>query len=248
MRAIFRDELVGLYLHGSLAMGSFNPARSDIDLLAVVKYPTLSSVRFELARALLELSAVPAALEFSVILDKDLTYWKYPTPFEFHFGEDARASFLADLAVEEWINWPDADRFDPDLAGHAMVAKRRGRTLWGRAVDETFPDVPREHYLASIRQDFIWARARLNREPTLAHYLTLNCARTLRYLREDFVGSKIEGGRWALTRAPAEFRHAVAAALASNDGSDPSAPIEAEAVRAFCDHMLALIAQELETA
>lgn len=30
------DNLVGIYLHGSLAMGCFNPDTSDIDLLLVV--------------------------------------------------------------------------------------------------------------------------------------------------------------------------------------------------------------------
>jgi len=39
--AIFAEEvrknLVGIYLHGSLAMGCFNPGKSDVDLLVVVK-------------------------------------------------------------------------------------------------------------------------------------------------------------------------------------------------------------------
>ena len=38
-RNILGDELVGVYLHGSAAMGCFNPAKSDLDLLIVVKKP-----------------------------------------------------------------------------------------------------------------------------------------------------------------------------------------------------------------
>ena len=38
-RAILADNLVGFYLHGSLAMGCFNPELSDIDFLAVVSRP-----------------------------------------------------------------------------------------------------------------------------------------------------------------------------------------------------------------
>ena len=34
---ILQDNLIGIYLHGSLAMGCFNEKKSDIDLLVVVK-------------------------------------------------------------------------------------------------------------------------------------------------------------------------------------------------------------------
>ena len=36
-RAILGENLVGVYLHGSLAMGCFNPRSSDVDLLVVVR-------------------------------------------------------------------------------------------------------------------------------------------------------------------------------------------------------------------
>lgn len=36
-RKIFGDELIGIYLHGSMAMGCFNPDKSDIDLIFVIR-------------------------------------------------------------------------------------------------------------------------------------------------------------------------------------------------------------------
>ena len=33
---IIKDDLIGIYIHGSLAMGGFNPNTSDIDILVVV--------------------------------------------------------------------------------------------------------------------------------------------------------------------------------------------------------------------
>ena len=36
-KIIFKDNLTGIYLHGSLAMGCFNPNKSDIDLIIVIK-------------------------------------------------------------------------------------------------------------------------------------------------------------------------------------------------------------------
>ena len=36
-KGAFGANLTGVYLHGSLAMGCFNPKKSDIDLLVVVE-------------------------------------------------------------------------------------------------------------------------------------------------------------------------------------------------------------------
>jgi predicted nucleotidyltransferase len=35
MQAVLRDRFIGLYLGGSLALGDFDPQRSDIDFVAV---------------------------------------------------------------------------------------------------------------------------------------------------------------------------------------------------------------------
>ena len=34
---ILKENLVGVYLHGSAVMGCFNPAKSDIDLIVVTE-------------------------------------------------------------------------------------------------------------------------------------------------------------------------------------------------------------------
>ena len=38
-KEILRDDLVGVYLHGSSVMGRFNPQKSDIDLIIAVDHP-----------------------------------------------------------------------------------------------------------------------------------------------------------------------------------------------------------------
>ena len=43
---ILREKLVGIYVHGSIAFGCFNWARSDIDFLVVVN-ESLSQVEKE---------------------------------------------------------------------------------------------------------------------------------------------------------------------------------------------------------
>ena len=36
-KGILKNNLIGIYLHGSAAMECFNPAKSDIDLIIIVK-------------------------------------------------------------------------------------------------------------------------------------------------------------------------------------------------------------------
>ena len=42
---ILQDNLVGIYLHGSAVMGCYNPTKSDIDLIIVVKDSIEDSVK-----------------------------------------------------------------------------------------------------------------------------------------------------------------------------------------------------------
>jgi hypothetical protein len=49
-------DLVGVYLHGSAAMGAFVPTRSDVDVLAVAKGPLAAPTKAAVADALSESS------------------------------------------------------------------------------------------------------------------------------------------------------------------------------------------------
>ena len=42
---ILGENLVGLYLHGSIAFGCFNPQKSDVDYIAAVREPDRKSTR-----------------------------------------------------------------------------------------------------------------------------------------------------------------------------------------------------------
>lgn len=91
------DNLVGIYLHGSLAMGCFNPSKSDIDLLVVIKEKMTAPSTKSLVRKLLSLrDKMKNGLEFSVILESHLKEFVYPTPFELHYSDYHREKYQAD--------------------------------------------------------------------------------------------------------------------------------------------------------
>lgn len=93
LQGVLGDALVGVYLHGSGALGGFTPARSHGDLLAVSSRGLTDEEKSTLGGALSE-EALPcpaAGLELSVVT---LDVARHPTkepPFEVHVttkGED----------------------------------------------------------------------------------------------------------------------------------------------------------------
>ncbi len=138
-----REELassvVGLYLHGSLAMGCFNPGASDIDLLLVVDHALPPAGRPGLADYLLGRSGSPHPIELSVLTTSGRRPWRHPSPYDFHYSEDWREK-VTTLRASGHTPPPGVDA---DLAAHITVLSRRGRCLQGRPITEVFPAVPR---------------------------------------------------------------------------------------------------------
>ena len=64
------ENLVGIYIHGSLAFGCFDPSVSDIDFLIVVQENLSMAEKQALLHLMLELTPIspPKGLEMSVVL------------------------------------------------------------------------------------------------------------------------------------------------------------------------------------
>ncbi|MCG8350682.1 MAG: DUF4111 domain-containing protein [Chloroflexales bacterium] len=209
-------NLRGVYLHGSLALGCFNPRTSDIDLLVLTERTIPLYTKKTLVECLLSISGAPHDLEISFLRQEDVLPWRYPTPYDLHYGEDWRERYATDLASDAWRRWDEQPHTDPDLAAHIMVTKHRGMCLWGEPIEQVFPDVPHHDYLASIVADLKWARERLAQ---IAVYGILNSCRVYAYLRERCIASKDEGAVWALGALPAEFHPLIRMALAAYRGA-----------------------------
>jgi streptomycin 3"-adenylyltransferase len=212
-RGILKTNLIGIYLHGSLAMGCFNLRSSDIDLLVLTCRTISPRVRSTVARTLLSLSRSPAPMELSVIRRADLHPWRHPCPYDFHFSETWRGNFERFLADPAY-RWRKPESGDPDLAGHITVLRERGKVLFGSPIDEVFPKIPRADFLDSILGDVLSPEFGLFSETVSPVYMVLNVCRTLAYLQSGRILSKAEGGEWALENIPEQQRAIVEAALA----------------------------------
>ncbi|MBH9966223.1 aminoglycoside adenylyltransferase domain-containing protein [[Bacillus] enclensis] len=200
---ILDAELIGFYLHGSLAMGGFNPHTSDIDIVVVTDQPIGVETKRKLAKLLLLSSNDPSPIEISFLHKGLLEEWQHPCEFDFHFSEFWRERYEGDMVsgTSRWIN--DDIKTDADLAAHITILHNRGICIAGRPIHEVFPVVPRSDYISSIVGDFHDCLENIEEDPI---YCTLNMIRVFWYLKGGVISSKQEAGEWGVINLPEEFR------------------------------------------
>lgn len=207
-KEILQDNLVGVYLHGSAVMGCFNPAKSDLDLIVVVKESISNADKRAYMDMVVDLNGKGPAkgMEMSVVKQSVCRPFVYPTPFELHFS----------IAHLDWYRNNSDDYVskmkgeDKDLAAHFTIINHRGKCLYGAPIKDTFADVPAQDYIDSIWEDIANAKEEIAENPM---YLILNLARVLAYLKDGAVLSKKEGGEWALNNIPERYHSLVQNAM-----------------------------------
>ena len=205
---ILKENLCGVYLHGSSVMGCFNPVKSDVDLIVII-YDTMSDDdKREFMKTVVELNniAPPKGIEMSIVRKEVCDPFIYPTPYELHFSAGHLDWYNED--PEDYIK--EMNGTDKDLAAHFTIIRKRGRCLYGLPIEEVFGIVPKRDYFDSIWFDVEEARDDIKENPP---YVILNLPRVLAYCREEKVLSKKEGGEWALCNLPAEFHPLIQNAL-----------------------------------
>ncbi|WP_274366114.1 aminoglycoside adenylyltransferase domain-containing protein [Paenibacillus thermotolerans] len=200
LRESFGTKLIGVYLHGSLAMGGFQPDRSDIDVLAVTKESADMDVKLALAERLLALSGHPFAVELHICTQKQLQPWRHPCPFDFHYSEGWRGAIAGGLSegtADSLLVLNGGE--DVDLAAHLTVLRERGLSLWGEPIAGVVPAVPAEDYLDAVLADVNVELRDVSKQPV---YYVLNMLRVVKAVTDGTVLSKEEAGVWGLTAMP----------------------------------------------
>lgn len=238
LRALLKENLVGIYLHGSLATGCFNPDRSDLDLLVVTERPMAPETKRRIVELLLGTSGNPTPIELSVLAHEHLHPWRYPPPFDLHFSEEWRQRYREDLSTGAGRRWDQEPRTDVDLAAHITHLLDRGIRLEGAPIGDVFPAVPREGYVAAILADYKDARAGILHNPV---YGVLNMVRVCRYLQDGRLSSKDEAGAWATQALPQEDAFVVESALAQYRGD----PVDGDIVPDDLEHFIRVLDERI---
>ena len=224
--AIFQQaaglDLLGVYLHGSLALGCFDPRRSDLDLLVVLRKPLTLPARRAVYEGLLSLSNSPHPIEISVLQPEDLHPWRHPTPFDLHYSEDWRSRIQDDLESGLWKDWSREGQVDSDLAAHITILHHGGICLSGPAIEEVFPRVPEEDYRASLLEDADWVMDVWQKNPA---YALLSLLRELAYLEERRILSKNDAVEYGAQALPGCLHSVLRQVTAMFLGEAPSSSI-----------------------
>ena len=233
-KSILGENLIGIYLHGSLVFGCFNPLKSDIDLILVVK----ESVSKETKRKFMDMlifeneKTTKKGIELSIVKEEYCKNFVYPTPFELHFSNMHLKWYKENH--EDYIEKMQGT--DKDLAAHFTVINHCGITLYGAEKENVFFPVPKENYIDSILCDIENAKEDILENPV---YMSLNLCRVLCFLEEGKITSKKEGGEWGFLNLPNEFSKLISDALASYI-SDKDFE-EWEKAKEFAEYMLSRI-------
>jgi Domain of unknown function (DUF4111)/Nucleotidyltransferase domain len=217
LRAALGGDLVGLYLHGSAALGDFHPDRSDVDLLAVCAAPLGETARDTLAaRLAADALPCPAAggLEFSLITRSEATNPVAAPAYELH-GWDAQGRLHSDPGPG-----------DPDLPLHFAAIRAGGLVMLGPAPSGVFREVTRGELLPRLAAELDWADAHAS-----PSYRVLIACRALRVLADGRICSKREAAEWVLERGGSP--PLVGAVLHHHTAATSPAGLEPASVAAF---------------
>ena len=229
---ILKENLVGVYLHGSAVMGCYNPKKSDLDLIVVVNGAIPDSEKKAFMDMVVELNENGPAkgIEMSVVKREVCKPFVYPTPFELHFSV-MHLGWYKDNP-DDYIQKMNGE--DSDLAAHFTIIKKRGKCFYGDPIDEVFGEVPSADYMDSIKDDIAEAEDDIV-DNTM--YITLNLARVLAYKKDELVLSKKEGGEWALNAVPEEYHDQIKEAMREYETGE-NASYDTELARRYARYML----------
>jgi len=192
IRSILGERLVGLYVHGSLAYGEFNPQTSDIDFLVVTDHhisgETFSALKDMHARLFASGLAWSQKLEGAYIPIDELRRHDpahTPVPWLGVDGHFALETLGSDWVIQRWI------------------LREKGIAVAGPPlkpmIDPISSDNLREAVLGSLRE---WwsppfpSPERFQSDGYRA-YAVLTMCRSLFVLEHGHVASKPEAARWA---------------------------------------------------
>lgn len=226
---ILGENLVGIYVHGSIAFQCFHWNKSDIDFIVVVRNPLKQSEKVDLISILLNLSfyAPPKGFEMSVVLQEYCKNFVYPTPFELHYSKMHHQKCMED--IEHYCSAMNG--VDSDLAAHFTVIRHVGITLYGNNIKQTFGDIPKESFLQSVLLDAAKCKQAISTNPI---YYILNLCRIVAYLQDGLVLSKLDGGHWGVKHLNAIYQPLIQKAITGYISAE-EIQFEQDLMEQFCD-------------
>jgi hypothetical protein len=201
LHAILGDRLVGVYLGGSLSLGDYCAASSDLDFLVVTR------------------GALDPEDSLAVgLLHKDLLKRDPDTAGRLE-GDYAPLEVLVPEGTTEPVPGCERGKFLPKV-GEIMLSadnianmRADGITFFGSSPADVLPPVTPEQVRDAVRAMLAGGLGPCETPVQIAAEL-LGLLRSAYALEHGVPVSKSEGGRWGLEHLPSGWHRAIAAALA----------------------------------
>ena len=220
--AALGDELSGVFIHGSAALGGWTAA-SDLDIL--VTCTRADADWAAIGEQLLSALAPGPVVELSVVSTTAAEAPAAPWPFLLHVNQ-----------ADDRVVVDGADG-DPDLLMHYVVARSGGVTISGPPATAAFGAVPRGPVLQYLLEELAWGL-----EEADQRYVVLNACRALAYCETGSVLSKVDGGAWGLERG---LGHALVTSALSAQASGRNLGPATPGARALVEQCRAALAEEI---
>src|SRR5689334_22442863 len=234
LQRLLGQNLLGIYLHGSLALGGFQPGRSDIDVIVVTAQRIDLETKRRSIELLLRISKMPCPLDIRFLVEQDLFPFQQPLPCDLHYCETCRECYQQELRTGTWKHWNDSAQRDPDLAVHLTVLHRYGICLYGKPIADALPQVPEQDFRDAIIKDVQLAQDQPLYDPIS---FVLNACRACVCLHDGTILSKDAGGVWGLAHLPEQYHPLIQQALALSRGERLGRPVSHAAWDNFAAYM-----------
>ena len=201
------DDLVGVYLHGSIALGAFCPDSGDIDILVVVRDSISATKKLEIARDVIAADQKPRPLEMSAIKLSDAQHWEHDGNCVFHYSDFWTERYLkrfADETAELYV--VDQEFPDADVTSYIRLLKESGIVLYGEPVENVFAEISDEDFWRAITAD-VDDYEFDNYEPRYFASNILILGRILSFKTEKRILSKYEAGQWMIRHIPEKLKY-----------------------------------------
>jgi len=218
VRVVLGEQFVGLYVHGSLASGGFDPQRSDIDFVVV----TTGDLNGETLTALAAMHARIAAsgLDWARRLEGG------------YIPQDGLQRYDPARACYPWLGMDGhfaVEQFDHGWVIQLHVLREHGLVVAGphprTLIDPISCDDLRQAQQALLHE---WWRPQLDDHTRLRSreyqaYAVLTMCRALYTLEHGTVVTKAEAAHWAQQTLPERWAALIGRALAWPRGQQPDA-------------------------
>jgi len=199
------DRLVAVILHGSLVLGDYSPASSDVDLLAIVERPLTDDELAALAELVLARRGKAAGIDLRAVTRATAGEPTESPAMELYIGvhHDHEPELLRRIVGER------------DLVAELSMVRAVGRSLVGPDPTAVVAAMPAE-WVVAYGDDVLERWQWLTDDAEHAALMVLTACRIWRFAVDGVHCSKTEAARWALLQEPAV--PAVEAALRRRTG------------------------------